>query len=142
MIGALRILLIEDDVNDARLIEEGLRETCPSCDLHLFDDGENALQFAFREGQWRDELRPNIIILDLNLPGMNGAEILGRLKGDERTKSIPVIMFSSSAAAADIHRCYDLQANCYVQKPLELDTIFHVVKSIETFWANVVQLPN
>lgn len=142
MLGLLRILLVEDNLGDIRLVQEGLKESGISCDLQVFNGGEPALEFAFREGIWWNEKPPNIIILDLNLPGMDGAEILRRLKSDERTRSIPVIMFSSSVAAADIHRCYDLHANCYIQKPMDLETVFQVVKSIETFWASVVELPN
>lgn len=141
MLGLLRILLIEDSPGDVRLIREGLMQDGIHCDLRVFDAGKEALEFAFGEGRWRNGDRPHIIILDLNLPGMDGAEILSRLKCDEWTRAIPVIMFSSSAAAADIYRCYDLHANCYIQKPMDLDTSFEVIKALEAFWESVAELP-
>jgi CheY-like chemotaxis protein len=138
--SALRILLIEDSPGDVRLVQEGLRQGAIACDLRVFGTGKEALAFAFGEGEWRNAERPHVIILDLNLPGISGAEILHRLKGDERTRFIPVIVFSSSAAATDIQRCYDLHANCYIQKPMDLDTSFQIMRALETFWA-MVKLP-
>jgi two-component system, chemotaxis family, response regulator Rcp1 len=141
MLKLLRILLIEDSPADVRLFQEALKQSGLPCDLHVFDEGKYALQYAFGEGKWVGEAPPHIVILDLNLPGMDGAEILRRLKSDERTRATPVIMFSSSVAAADIYRCYDLHANCYVPKSLDVDTTFHVIKSVETFWGSVARLP-
>jgi two-component system, chemotaxis family, response regulator Rcp1 len=140
--GLLRILLIEDNPSDVRLFQEALKENGLPYDLRVFDECNEALEFAFGEGHWEGADHPHIIILDLNLPGTDGAETLRRLKTDERTRATPVIMFSSSASPADIHRCYDLRANCYVQKPLDLDTTFHVIRSLETFWGSVAKLPN
>lgn len=141
MVDLLRILLIEDNPGDVLLVQEGLKETGVYFDLRVFQEGNAALKFLAGEGKLRNAIRPDVIILDLNLPGLNGMEILSRLKNDDRTRAIPVIMFSSSVAASDIHRCYDLHANCYVQKPNDLDAVFHVVKSIQTFWGRIAELP-
>lgn len=141
MVEPLRILLLEDSPGDVRLVREGLREGGVVCELCVFETGKEALAFAFGEGEWQNAKRPHIIILDLNLPGADGAQILHRLKSDERTRAIPVIIFSSSGAEADIHRCYDLRANCYIKKPLDLDTSFQVLKVLENFWT-MVSLPN
>jgi chemotaxis family two-component system response regulator Rcp1 len=142
MLRLLRILLVEDNSSDVRLFQEGLKESGLACDLRVFQEGKKALEFAFGEGQWASEDRPHIVILDLNLPGMEGAEILQRLKSDERTRATPVIIFSSSVTAAEIHRCYDLHANCYIPKPWDLNTTFQVIKSLETFWGSVAKLPS
>jgi CheY-like chemotaxis protein len=142
MPDGFRILLVEDDPAEVRLVQEGLNEGRTQCDLQVFYTGEAALEFAFRQGKWRDASRPNLIILDLNLPGMSGIEILRCLKGDKRTRAIPVIMFSSSGVIADVNRCYDLHANCYIQKPADLTGVYQVIRSIENFWTNVAQTPS
>jgi chemotaxis family two-component system response regulator Rcp1 len=141
MLGSLRILLVEDSPGDVRLLQEGLKQGGVACDLRVFGSGKEALAFALGEGEWQNAELPQVIILDLHLPGMDGAEILHCLKSHERTRSIPVIMFSSSAEAADIQRCYDLHANCYIQKPMDLDASFQIMKSLESFWA-IVKLAN
>lgn len=138
----LELLLVEDNPGDVRLTEEALREGRVYNKIHVVDDGVEALAFLRREGRYADARRPDIILLDLNLPKKDGREVLEEIKSDKALKRIPVVVLTTSEAEQDILRVYNLHANCYVTKPLDLDQFMNVVKSIENFWLTVVQLPH
>jgi CheY-like chemotaxis protein len=125
-----------------RLTEEALREGRVYNKIHVVDDGVEALAFLRREGRYADARRPDIILLDLNLPKKDGREVLEEIKSDKALKRIPVVVLTTSEAEQDILRVYNLHANCYVTKPLDLDQFMSVVKSIENFWLTVVKLPH
>lgn len=135
------ILLVDDNEGDARLVTEALDESGARNNLHIVEDGVAAMEFLRREGSNRDALRPDLIILDLNMPRMDGRELLQAIKADRRLRTIPIVVLSTSSAERDIGQCYDLHANCFVTKPLELDRFIEVVQSIERFWLHTVQLP-
>ena len=137
----VEILLVEDNPGDVRLTREALREGKLQVELHVASDGVEALEFLRREGRFANAVRPDLILLDLNLPRKDGREVLGEIKGDPRFRSIPVVILTSSQAEQDIARAYQLNANCYVTKPVDLDQFIHVVQSIESFWFSVVKLP-
>ena len=137
----IEILLVEDSPGDARLTRECLKDAKIRNNLHLVEDGEDALEFLNRRGVWSAAPRPDLILLDLNLPRMDGKEVLARIKADERFKRIPVVILTVSKAEEDVLRTYDLHANCYIVKPIDLDQFFKVVHSIEEFWLTVVRLP-
>lgn len=138
---AFEILLVEDNPGDIRLAEEALREGGLPHNLSAVRDGVDAMSFLRRLGVYEGAPRPDLILLDLNLPKKDGREVLAEIKADRRLKLIPVIVLTSSAADEDILRCYDLGANCYVTKPVELDELMHVVQAIKSFWLNVARLP-
>jgi CheY-like chemotaxis protein len=138
----LELLLVEDNPGDVRLTEEALREGRVYNKIHVVDDGVEALAFLRREGRYADARRPDIILLDLNLPKKDGREVLEEIKSDKALKRIPVVVLTTSEAEQDILRVYNLHANCYVTKPLDLDQFMSVVKSIENFWLTVVKLPH
>jgi len=135
------ILLVEDNPADVRLTREALREGKLHNNLHVATDGVDAMAFLRREGPHADAVRPDLILLDLNLPKKDGREVLEDIKADASLRSIPVVILTSSEAEQDILRAYDLHANCYVTKPVDLDQFIHVVKSIEQFWFAIVKLP-
>ena len=137
----IEILLVEDNPGDVRLTEEALKEGKILNSLNVVADGVEAMAFLRREGKYSDAPRPELILLDLNLPKKDGREVLAEIKKDQELKSIPVVILTSSAAEQDIVKSYNLHANCYVTKPVDLDQFIHVVKSIEQFWLTVVQLP-
>ena len=136
------ILLVEDNSGDARLAQEALKESKVKNRLHIVTDGMAATDFLFKRNDYKDATRPDLIILDLNLPKKDGREVLAEIKEDENLKSIPVVILTISKAEEDILRTYNLHANCYITKPLNLDKFMEVVKSIEDFWLSVVKLPN
>ena len=138
----LELLLVEDNPGDVRLTEEALQEGRVYNKIHVVDDGVEALAFLRREGRYADARRPDIILLDLNLPKKDGREVLEEIKSDKALKRIPVVVLTTSEAEQDILRVYNLHANCYVTKPLDLDQFMSVVKSIENFWLTVVKLPH
>jgi CheY-like chemotaxis protein len=138
----IQILLVEDHPADVRLTQEVMKDGKVANDLHVASDGEQALAFMRREGQYRDAPRPDLVILDLNLPRMNGREVLDAIKGDEKLKKIPVIMLTTSGADADILKAYEHNVNAYVTKPIDLDEFVGVVRSIESFWLSIVKLPD
>ena len=138
----IEILLIEDNPGDARLASEALRDAKVHNNLYWVDDGEQALTFLRREGKHLNAPRPDLILLDLNLPRKDGRQVLAEIKSDEKLKRIPVIVLTTSQAQEDISRAYDLNANCYVPKPLDLGQFLKVVKTIEAFWLTVVKLPS
>ena len=137
----VEILLIEDNPGDARLTQEALNEGKIKNNLHIVYDGVEATDFLFRRNEYQDALRPDLIILDLNLPKKNGQEVLAEIKADESLKSIPVIILTISKAEEDIIRSYNLHANCFLVKPIDLNQFFEVVRSIEDFWLTLVKLP-
>ena len=137
----VEILLVEDNPGDARLAQEGLREAHVANNLSVVGDGVEALDFLHREGGYTDAPRPDLILLDLNLPRKDGREVLAEIKTDEDLKRIPVIIFTSSTADEDITRTYDLHANCYLTKSLDLDQFLAAIKSFVDFWLSKVRLP-
>jgi CheY-like chemotaxis protein len=137
----VEILLVEDNPGDVRLTKEALREGKVYNNLHWAKDGVEALEFLRREGKHADAPRPDIILLDLNLPKKDGREVLSEIKNDDQLKHIPVVVLTTSKAEEDVLRSYELHANCYVTKPVDLEKFILVVKSIDRFWLTVVTLP-
>ena len=135
------ILLVEDNPADAFLTQEVLKEATISHNLQVAPDGVEALEYLRQEGDHADAIRPDIIILDLNMPKMDGHELLARIKSDDALKSIPVIVLSSSTTADDISRAYALNANCFARKPMNIDLFIDVIKGIQEFWFKTVVLP-
>jgi CheY-like chemotaxis protein len=135
------ILLVEDSPGDARLAKEALKESKVNNNLFVAIDGEEALDFLNRKNGYSDAPRPDLILLDLNLPKKDGREVLQEIKTDDSLKSIPVVILTVSKAEEDIIRTYNLHANCYITKPLDLNQFIKVVKSIEDFWLSIVKLP-
>ena len=137
----VEILLVEDNPGDVRLTEEALKEGKVYNNLHWAKDGVEALEYLKREGKHAHAPRPDIILLDLNLPKKDGREVLAVIKSDETLKRIPVVVLTTSKAEEDVMRSYSLHANCYVTKPVDLDKFITVVQSIDRFWLTVVTLP-
>ncbi len=135
------VLLVEDNPGDARLTQEALKEGKVLNRVSVVPDGIEAMAFLRRQGPYADVPRPNLILLDLNLPKKDGREVLAEIKADPDLKRIPVVILTTSQAEEDIARTYDLHANCYVTKPVDLDKFLEVVRSIEDFWLAFVQLP-
>ena len=140
--GTVEILLVEDNPADARLTREVFEGGRLSTHLNVVSDGEQALAFLRREGIYESAPRPKLVLLDLNLPRKDGREVLAELKTDAKLCRIPVIVLTTSAAQTDIMRAYELQANCFITKPLDLDEYFAVVRSIEDFWLATARLPS
>lgn len=137
----VEILLVEDNPGDVRLAQEALKEGKMCNNLNVAGDGMEALCFLHREGKYTNAPRPDIILLDLNLPKKDGREVLMEIKSDEDLKRIPVVILTTSKADEDIAGTYDLHANCYITKPVDFDQFINVIKSIEHFWLTVVKLP-
>jgi CheY-like chemotaxis protein len=137
----LRILLVEDNPADARLVAEVLKVARPDGLLDIVRDGVEATDFVFRRGGYASAPRPDLILLDLNLPKKSGHEVLAEIKGDKDLRSIPVVILSSSEAPEDINGAYSHYANCYVAKPIDFRNYQTVVASIQGFWSNIAQLP-
>ena len=137
----VEILLVEDNPGDVRLTREALREGKVRNNLAVAFDGVEALAYLRKEGEHAGAVRPDLILLDLNLPRMDGREVLNEIKGDASLRNIPVVVLTSSQADDDIARVYSLHANCYVTKPVDLDQFIRVVESIEDFWFTIVKLP-
>lgn len=137
----IEILLVEDNPGDVRLTREALRDARVRNRMHTAGDGIEALAFLRQEGQYAGEVRPDLILLDLNMPRMNGFELLKAIKSDESLKLIPVVILTTSQAEQDIVKGYDLHANAYVTKPVDLEQFILVIKSIEDFWLEIVRLP-
>ncbi|MDO8608053.1 MAG: response regulator [Magnetospirillum sp.] len=135
------ILLVEDNPGDARLAQEALKEGRMTSRLKVVVDGVEAMAYLRREGQYAGAPRPNLVLLDLNLPRKDGRQVLAELKADEDLRRIPVVVLTTSQAEQDILRSYDLHANCYITKPVDLDRFISVVRSIEEYWCSVVTLP-
>ncbi|MBI3319770.1 MAG: response regulator [Candidatus Omnitrophica bacterium] len=137
----VEILLVEDNPGDVRLTRETFKESKLANRLHVVGNGEEALAFLRHAGQYADATRPDLIVLDLNLPKKDGRELLAEVKADADLRRIPVVVLTTSKAEQDILKAYDLHANCYITKPLDLDQFITVVKSIENFWLQIVKLP-
>ncbi|KAB2868505.1 MAG: response regulator [Bauldia sp.] len=137
----IEILLVEDNPADIRLTVEGLKEAKVANNLHAVRDGNEALDFLFRQGRHDTAPRPDLVLLDLNLPGIDGREVLRQVKQDPALRAIPVVVITSSEAEADIIKSYESHANCFISKPIDFEGFLHVVRSIENFWFTVVKLP-
>ncbi len=137
----IEILLVEDNAGDARLAREALRDAKVRNNLTWLSDGEEALAFLRRKGKYSNAPRPDLILLDLNLPRKDGREVLSEIKADDHFKRIPVVILTTSQAEEDILKAYHLNANCYIPKPVDLERFLTVVKTIEDFWLTIVKLP-
>jgi chemotaxis family two-component system response regulator Rcp1 len=135
------ILVIEDNAGDSRLIREVFNENRVFTSLRFVADGVEAMDYLHAKGKYKDSVKPDLIILDLNLPKKDGREVLAEIKADAELKLIPVVVMTSSQAEEDIFRSYSLHANCFVTKPIDLDQFIKVIKSIEDFWFSIVKLP-
>ena len=137
----VEILLVEDNPADVRLMVESLKGIKIRNHLQVARGGTEALDILYQRGQHESKARPDAILLDLNMPGVDGREVLRQIKNDPSLRSIPVVVMTSSEAESDILRSYDLHANCYVSKPIDFETFTQVVKNVEHFWFEVVKLP-
>lgn len=137
----IEILLVEDNPGDVRLVQEAMRAAKMRNRMHVVEDGVEAIEFLQRQGRFGDAPRPDLILLDLNLPRKDGREVLAEVKADPNLKRIPVVVLTTSAAEEDVLRAYNLHANCFVTKPVEFDQFMQVVKAIDGFWVSVVTLP-
>ena len=137
----VEILLVEDSPGDARLTREALREGTVRNHLHVATDGAEALAFLRQAGTYAAAPRPDVILLDLNLPKKDGREVLAEIKADHDLRRIPVVILTTSQDERDILRAYELHANCYITKPVDLDQFIAVIQSIESFWLTIVTLP-
>lgn len=136
----VQVLLVEDSPGDARLTLEAFRSADESIRLHTTVDGVEAMAFLRQEGKYAHSPRPDLILLDLNLPKMDGREVLAKIKDDDSLKLIPTVILTTSSAEADILKSYELQANCYLSKPVELEAFDELVRSINDFWVRKVKL--
>lgn len=139
--GAVDVLLVEDNPGDVRLTREALNETGRELRLNVVSNGIDALRYLRRESPYETASRPNLILLDLNLPKKDGRELLAEIKNDDDLKLIPVVVMTTSDAQADIRRAYSLHANCYVTKPADFDAFVGLVKSLRQFWLSVAEIP-
>jgi CheY-like chemotaxis protein len=138
----VQILLVEDNPGDVRLTQEALKEAKFRNTVDVVGDGVEALAYLRQQGKYSTATRPHMVMLDLNMPRMDGREVLEAIKKDPDLRRIPVVVLTSSQAETDIARAYELYANCYVTKPVDIDHFLQVVKSIEEFWVEIVRLPS
>lgn len=138
---AVEILLVEDNPGDARLTEEAFKDSRLLNSMHRVSDGVEALAYLRQEGEYAKAARPDIILLDLNMPRKDGREVLAEIKEDPELKSIPVVVLTTSDADTDVIKSYELHANCYITKPVDLEKFMHIVQRIEDFWLAIVRLP-
>src|SRR5271167_651290 len=138
---SIQVLLVEDSPGDVRLTQEAFRDANPLIHLHVANDGVEAMAFLRQQGVHAHAPRPDLILLDLNLPKMDGREVLAHIKEDESLKTIPTVILTTSEAEADIVKSYQLQANCYLTKPVQLEEFEALVKSINDFWLREAKLP-
>ena len=138
----IEILLVEDNEGDVGLVEEVFEDARIRNIIHVAEDGEEAMEFLNKEKRFNNAPTPDLILLDLNLPGKDGREVLEEIKKDDKLKSIPVVVLTTSKAEEDIIKSYDLHANSYITKPVDFEQFIRVVKSIEDFWLEVVKLPS
>jgi two-component system, chemotaxis family, response regulator Rcp1 len=139
--SSVQILLVEDNAGDVRLTEEALREASLPYGLQVVPDGVEALALLRREGAYAEAARPDLILLDLNIPKRDGREVLAEIKADPDLRTIPVVVLTTSQNEADVLTSYRLHANCYIVKPVNFDQFMHAIEAIEDFWLNVVRLP-
>lgn len=141
IIEPLVVLLVEDNKSDVRLIQQALQRKTPAPVFKVLSDGASALQYLRKKGEFKREESPDLIILDLNLPKKSGREVLSEIKHDDKLRKIPVVVFSTSHAKDDIQRSYDLNANCFITKPVDADEFFKTVGSVHDYWFKTVKLP-
>lgn len=137
----IEILLVEDSPSDVRLTREALKDAKILNNLSVASDGEEAMEYLHRTGRHADAVRPDLVLLDLNLPRKDGREVLADIKADDSLKRIPVVVLTTSQDEQDVLKSYNLHANCYITKPVDLDQFVRVVRSIEDFWLGIVVLP-
>lgn len=138
----VEILLVEDSAGDARLVKEVLKDSKIHNNISHVEDGDAAIQFLRKQGQYKDVKRPDLILLDLNLPKKDGRDVLKEIKGDEDLRRIPVVVITTSKSEEDVLRSYNLHANSYVQKPMDFEQFVKVVRNIEEYWFSIVKLPD
>ena len=138
----IHILLVEDNEGDIVLTLEALKEAKLKNQISVVRDGEEALQFLYKEGKYERQDSPQLILLDINLPKIDGKEVLHRIKSDPDLKKIPVVILTTSSSEKDILEAYNNYANCYITKPVDLDKFIDVIHTVEDFWISIVQLPN
>jgi chemotaxis family two-component system response regulator Rcp1 len=136
------IFLVEDNRGDIRLIQEALKRTATQCEVVIARDGMEAMAYLRQDGEYTDAVRPDLILLDLNLPKKDGREVLAEIKADPSLKHIPIIVLSTSRNEEDISKSYDLHVNCYISKSRNLSELFKIVQGIEEFWLETVTLPS
>ena len=141
IIRTVEILLVDDNPGDIRLTQEALKDSKVLNNLHVVEDGLEALNYLRKKGEFKNEVTPDLILLDLNLPKRNGREVLSEIKEDELLKHIPVVILTISRAEEDILKSYELHANCYITKPVDMNQFVKIVRSIENFWFSIVKLP-
>lgn len=141
LVKPINILLVEDSPGDVRLIQEALKESKVLNEIYVVEDGLEAMRFLRREDKYPSVPRPDLILLDLNMPKKDGCEVLAEIKADDELKRIPVVILTISLDEEDIFKTYNLHANCYITKPIGFDQFMKVVKSIEDFWLTIVKLP-
>jgi two-component system, chemotaxis family, response regulator Rcp1 len=139
---SIEVLMVEDSPDDVELTREALREGKLDIGLHVAADGVEGLAFLRREGKHAEAPQPDLIFLDLNMPRMDGRELLAEIKGDEQLAGIPVVVLTTSEAERDIVASYKLHANCYITKPVDFEKFIEIVQAIEEFWFKIVKLPN
>ncbi|HAA30786.1 MAG TPA: response regulator [Cyanobacteria bacterium UBA8553] len=137
----VEILLVEDSPSDAHLTIKGFERSKVANNLHWVEDGESAMDYLRQQGEYANAPRPDLIVLDLNLPGMDGREVLEAVKSDSNLKCIPVVILSTSADTEDVMRSYNLNANCYISKPIDINQFIYIVQLINEFWLAIVKLP-
>src|ERR1700723_585942 len=140
--AAFEILLVEDSPGDVRLTREAIKDAKMHINLHVASDGVEAMAFLKREGRYADVPRPDLILLDLNLPRKDGRQVLEEIKEDSAFMTIPIVILTTSASEEDVLRSYRLHVNCYISKPVDLDGFLKVIKSIDSFWLSIVKLPH
>lgn len=137
----IEILLVEDNPGDADLVVEVLEDSRVRNELSIVEDGEEAMDFLYKNGKFSDSPRPDLILLDLNLPKMDGREVLEKIKSDSEFRRIPIVVLTTSKAEEDILRSYDLHANAYIAKPVDINQFINVIRIFEDFWLDIVKLP-
>ena len=140
-VDTIEVLLIEDSPSDARLTQEAFRDGKIRNNLTIVTDGAEGLAYLQREGRYASVQRPDLVLLDLNLPKVDGREVLRRIKNDPQLQSIPVVILTTSEAEEDVAKAYEYHANCYIRKPVDLSRFLEIVSAIENFWLTVVKLP-
>ena len=139
---AIHILMVEDNPGDVRLALEAFKESKIRNTMNVLEDGAEVMPYLRQEGKYANAIRPDIILLDLNLPKKDGREVLSEIKNDPDVKAIPVVILTTSQAQKDIMNAYNLHVNCYITKPVDLDQFLNVVKAIDNFWLTIVKLPS
>lgn len=137
----VEILLVEDNIGDVELTQEAFIKAKIANNLRVVSNGDEALEFLYQRGKYEGSVRPDLILLDINMPGKNGKEVLAVIKDDDVLKEIPVIVLTSSEAEMDVAKSYELHANAYIVKPMSLAQFLHIVEAVDTFWLSVVRLP-